>query len=215
MVIARAQGHELTVIDRLREPVRLAEGLLPDGTLDPNVQARAVDCLKRFGERLRELPAGQVRAVGTNTLRKASRDLGFRSRAKDALGHAIEIVSGQEEARLIYQGICHAQPYAGRRLAVDIGGGSTEIIVGAGLEVLRAHSLYMGCVSYSKRFFPDGALTRDAFREAETAVALELRGAREELRGMHWETSIGSSGTINAISELLRDSQGGPEITLP
>ena len=191
MVIARSTGLDLTILDKIKESVRLAQGLRDDGSIDEDVQARALDCLQRFGQRLRGLPVGQVRAVGTNTLRRASEQEQFRDRAVEALGHPIEVISGQEEARLIYQGINHAQPFAGQRLAVDIGGGSTEVMVGSGPELLRAHSLFMGCVSYTKRFFPNGVIDRESFRAAETAVALELRGIRKQLRSYGWETAIG------------------------
>lgn len=216
MVIGRWTGIDLIVVDKIKEPVRLAEGLRRDGTIDESVQQRALDCLQRFGQRLQGLPPGCVRAVGTNTLRRASEQEQFRERAVETLGHPIEVISGQEEARLIYQGIHHAQPFAGQRLALDIGGGSTELMVARGADLLRAHSLFMGCVSYTKRYFPEGEIDRDCFRLAETAVALELRGIRQQLRSYGWEAAIGSSGTVNAVAELLRlNDLGGPGITLP
>lgn len=217
MVIARAFAHDLHILDRLREPVRLAEALGEDGRLGGAAAERALECLARFGQRLRGLPPSQVRAVGTNTLRRAVNAREFAREAHRALGHPIEVISGQEEARLIYLGVSHMHPLEGRRrLVVDVGGGSTEIIVGEGFEVLRSHSLYMGCVNQTRVHFPGGVLTREAFRTAETAAALELRAVREGLRHMGWDAAIGSSGTIGAVSELLRvNGWEGPAITLP
>jgi len=216
MVIARQSGDDVIVVDRLREPVRLADGLAPDGTLSPEAEARALECLARFGQRLRDIPPSQLRAVGTNTFRRAKRGSGFRVRASRALNHPIEIVSGQEEARLIYFGVANTMPMVlEHRLVVDIGGGSTEVIVGREFEVLRAHSLFMGCVTYTREFFPDGRLTKSAFRAAETAAQLEMRGVRELIRQLGWEMAVGASGTIHAASELLaRNGLGGPAITL-
>jgi exopolyphosphatase/guanosine-5'-triphosphate,3'-diphosphate pyrophosphatase len=217
MVIARYLEHDLLMMDRLREPVRLAEGLLPDESIAAEVAERAIACLERFGQRLRGIPRSQVRAVGTNTLRQAQNARDFAARARKALGHPIEIISGQEEARLVYLGVSHTNPPQGtRRLAVDIGGGSTEVIVGEGFEALRSHSLFMGCVRFSREFFPGGAITRDGFRLAETAAGLELQTVREPLRAMGWDSAVGSSGTINAVSDLLKlNGLGGPEISLP
>ncbi|NNE43215.1 MAG: exopolyphosphatase, partial [Gemmatimonadetes bacterium] len=153
---------------------------------------------------------------GTNTLRRARNAREFLDAARHALGRPVEIISGQEEARLIYLGIAHVNPLEGsKRLAVDIGGGSTEIIVGRGFDPLRSHSLDMGCVRASRKYFPDGVITRDAFRKAELAAALELRAVREAFRTLGWDAAIGSSGTINAVSELLRaNGWDGPEMTL-
>jgi exopolyphosphatase/guanosine-5'-triphosphate,3'-diphosphate pyrophosphatase len=153
---------------------------------------------------LRSVPSVRVRAVGTNTLRRAKNADEFRVKSQAALGHPIEIVSGQEEARLIYLGVAQDQFSTATRLLADIGGGSTEILLGKGYEVLRAHSLFMGCVNYSKRFFPDGVLRKDRFRKAEIAAALELRAIQHDLRRMGWDRCLGSSGTIIAVREILR-----------
>ena len=216
MVIARLVELGLQILDRLREPVRLAEGLRNGSPLAGEVKERALAALEMFGQRLRDLPTDRVRAVGTNTLRLASSDMEFRRDARRALGHPIEVISGQEEARLIYQGISHTNPDpGGLRLAVDIGGGSTEVMIGKGFKLRRAHSLELGCVSMSKRFFPKGTITRGRFRDAQTAVALEFRPMREELRALGWAAAIGSSGTINAAAEILRlAGLGSGEITL-
>ncbi|GAB4370727.1 MAG: exopolyphosphatase [Acidobacteriota bacterium] len=207
MLIARLDETGVRVLDRLREPVRLAAGLDAGGRITPEAAARALGCLARFGERLRELPPEQVRAVGTNTLRRAANAAEFREAAERALGHAIEVISGVEEARLIYLGVhTSSPPVAGRRLVVDIGGGSTEVILGEGPAILRAHSLFMGCVTWSERFFGDG-ITREAFRRAETAAELEIQPIAARLREIGWKSAAGASGTIAAIARLVARSE--------
>lgn len=208
MVIARLTGHDLQILDRIREPVRLAEGLRPDGGLDEAVQQRALGCLHRFGERLQNIPPERVRAVGTNTLRLAKNAPGFRTAARAALGHTIEVISGAEEARLVYLGVAHTTPARReRRLVVDIGGGSTELITGKGFDVHLGSSLYMGCVTFSRKYFPNGDITREEFRRAQHAAALELQAVREPLRAEGWERCIGTSGTVEAISQILRQME--------
>ena len=150
MVVARYSHGQLIIQDRIREMVRLAAGLDEQGRLDRTAIETALACLERFGQRLREMRAESVRVVGTNTLRRAKRKGAFLDRARAALGHPIEIISGIEEARLIHLGVVQTMPSEpGRRLVVDIGGGSTEIIIGEGLHAKRLESLYMGCVSLS------------------------------------------------------------------
>ena len=216
MVVARFFGDDLSILDRLREPVRLADGLEPTNRIDAAAQGRAIECLERFGQRIRGLPGRCVRAVGTNTLRLAKSDKDFRMKARAALGYPIEVVSGQEEARLIYQGISHTLPRrTDRLLAVDIGGGSTEVMLGRGFDLELAHSLFMGCVSYSKQYFPDGKIERSGFRKAETSAALELRTIAGPLRDADCPNVVGSSGTIEAVMDLVRENKlGGPPITL-
>ena len=207
MVIARQNGHDLQILDRIREPVRLAEGLGPDGTLEESVQQRALVCLQRFGERLQNIPPERVRAVGTNTLRLAKGAAGFRTAARAALGHTIEVISGAEEARLVYLGVAHTTPARReRRLVVDIGGGSTELITGRDFDVGFGASLYMGCVNFSQRFFPGGKVSREDFRRAQQAAALELQTVRQQLLEQGWERCLGTSGTIEAISQILRQN---------
>ncbi len=208
MVIARLEDQGLRILDRLREPVRLAAGLEQAGRITPEAAVRAVACLQRFGERLRELPEDQVRAVGTNALRKAANAAELREAAEIALGHRIEVISGYEEARLIYLGVsASSPPVEGRRLVIDIGGGSTELIIGRGPEILRAHSLFMGCVIFSERFF-GGGVTREAFRRAETAAELEIRPIASRLRDLGWDAVTGASGTIEALVALARAPGG-------
>ncbi len=213
MIVARVDGGELRLIDRLRERVRLASGLDAAHRLSEEAMERGLACLTRFGQRVRELPLGTVRAAGTNTLRQAKNAGLFLERAQAALGHPIDVIAGREEARLIYLGVAHGVPDdAGRRLVIDIGGGSTECILGEGFEPIATESMFMGCVSYSTRFFPDGALSRDAFRRAQTAAALELQSIERSYRRLGFGTCYGSSGTVLAIAELVAQngwSEGG------
>ena len=180
MIVGRLQNDQVQLIDRLREPVRLAEGLTADHNLEAHVAERALDCLQRFGQRIRDLPVGNVRAVGTNTLRRAQAASGFLDQAQEALGQRIEIISGIEEARLVYLGVAHslADP-GGRRLVVDIGGGSTELIIGEGFQPIKLESLYMGCVGMSQRFFADGSIEKSAMKNAILTARLELQASKQ------------------------------------
>ncbi len=207
MVIARLDHDSLQIVDRLREPVRLAAGLQPDGSLDDASRERALSALDRFGQRLRDLGAEQVRVVGTNTLRKAKNAHGFLHAASERLGHHIDIIPGREEARLIYLGVSHGIAGAPtRRLVVDIGGGSTECIVGDSFEPVAVHSLYMGCVSYTAQFFRDGKVSRKRMNNAKVAASLELQPVATSLRQHGWERAIGASGTIRSVAEILNQA---------
>jgi len=217
MVIADVVDGALRRRDSLREGVRLAATLGPDGRLTGEGEQRALACLARFGERLRELPRANVRAVGTNTLRKARGSRAFLEKAKAALGHPVEVISGQEEARLVYQGVANdLGPGDERRLVVDIGGGSTECILGRGTVAERMESLYVGCVGMTLSHFPDGKLRRDSLRRAVMATRVELEGLQGELRGAGWEVCAGSSGTVRAIAAVVRRNGWSADgITLP
>nr|WP_123400874.1 exopolyphosphatase [Inmirania thermothiophila] len=205
LVIARAEGGTLRVLDRLREMVQLGAGLDDDGRLRPQAEARALACLERFGQRLRTMAPGTVRAVGTNALRRARHPEGFLARAEVALGHPVEVVSGIEEARLVYLGVAHTLPDPHlRTLVVDIGGGSTELVIGEGYRPLELESLYMGCLSWSERFFPKGRIGEEAMREAELAAEVEVEGALGRLRRLGWARAVGSSGTARAALAAAR-----------
>ena len=207
MIVARVDDGQLRIVDRMRERVRLAMGLDAAHRLNDEATERALACLTRFGQRVRELPPGAVRAAGTNTLRQAKNSAAFLERAQAALGHPIDIIAGREEARLIYLGVSHGVPNEdGRRLVVDIGGGSTECILGEGFEAVATESLFMGCVGYSTRFFPGGALDRDSFRRAQTAAALELQSITTSYRRLGWSSCYGSSGTVLALAELVQQN---------
>ena len=191
------------MLDGLREPVRLATGLTSEKYLDAAAQQRALAALGRFAERLRDLPREAVRVVGTNSLRVAKNAADFIPQAEHVLGFPIEVIAGREEARLIYLGVAHGLPQSkDNRLVIDIGGGSTEFIIGNGLAPLKLESLYMGCVSFSSRFFPDGKITKQNLKQAELAARNELQTIVADYRGQ-WQQAIGSSGTARAISEIL------------
>ncbi len=205
MVVAQLDHDELRVIDRLRERTALAEGLDDSDRLKAKVADRALECLERFGQRLAHMPADSVRVVGTNTLRRMRESRAFLSKAQAALGHRIEIISGREEARLIYLGVTHAHvDDSRRRLVVDIGGGSTECILGEGPEILESDSLQMGCVRWSTKFFPNGEITKERMDRAQIAAGLELQGIARRYRSLGWESAVGSSGTIVACEEMVR-----------
>jgi exopolyphosphatase/guanosine-5'-triphosphate,3'-diphosphate pyrophosphatase len=203
MIVANMVDGNIVVVDRIRESVRLAAGLDRSRNITPEARDRALACLRRFGERIKGLPQDAVSAVGTNTLRKAKNSNDFLIAANDALGFAIETITGLEEARLIYLGVTHSMAGAeGRRLVVDIGGGSTELIIGEQFETLYRESLYMGCVSMSRKWFADGKLTTKAFRSARIQAMLELRPVKRFYSSLGWQNAIGASGTIKAISKV-------------
>jgi len=205
MVIARVDHGGIQIVDRLREPVRLAAGLQEDGTLDEESQQRALKCLTLFGQRLRDFGAERVRAVGTNTLRQARNSRKVLRDASQALGQRIDIITGREEARLIYLGVSHGIAGAPmRRLVVDIGGGSSELIIGDGFETVSVHSMYMGCVGFTRQFFADGKISRKRMDSAKLAASLELQPVEAKLRAMGWERAIGASGTIRSVAEILQ-----------
>ena len=217
LIVAYDHGDRLQVVDRHKEMVRLAEGLKVDNTLSASVAARAIACLKRLGQRIRDLPPGNVRVVGTNTLRKARNSQDFIEAAERALGHRVEIISGREEARLIYLGVSHSlepiEDSAESRLVVDIGGGSTELILGRQFQPHLMESLYMGCVSMSETCFGDGKLLEHRFRDAENAARQELEVLEAIYRARGWDTVIGASGTILAIHDAILELTGERGIT--
>jgi exopolyphosphatase / guanosine-5'-triphosphate,3'-diphosphate pyrophosphatase len=205
MIVARERGGQLVVQDRMRERVSLAAGLDAERRLGAAAIDRALECLRRFGQRINHLPHDRVRAVGTNTLRQAKNGGEVLRRAEEALGHPIEVISGREEARLVYLGVAQTNPQEhGRRLVVDIGGGSTECILGDGFEIVEADSLYMGCVSYSERFFAGGAVTEKRFDDAEVAAELELMPIARPYKKLGWQQALGCSGTIHSIAAIAR-----------
>ncbi len=204
MVVARRHEKDIQVVDRLREMVRLGGGLTRERRLTAEAAERAIACLGRFGQRVADLPPDRVRAVGTNTLRQLRDGGAFLRRAEAALGHSIEIIAGREEARLIYLGVAHGLATGPeRRLVCDIGGGSTELIVGDGFEPKLMESTHLGCVSMSRRFFHDGSISVKAMDEAELAGALEIRPIKHLYREAGWQAAVGSSGTIRAIREVI------------
>jgi exopolyphosphatase/guanosine-5'-triphosphate,3'-diphosphate pyrophosphatase len=210
--VARVEGEQLYMLDGLRESVRLAAGLTADKYLDADAQQRALAALARFAERLRDLPREAVRAVGTNSLRVAKNAADFIPQAERALGFPIEVIAGHEEARLIYLGVAHGLPPSkDNRLVMDIGGGSTEFIIGNGFTPLKLESLYMGCINFSNRFFPSGKITKQNLNQADFAARNELQTIVADYKGQ-WQQALGSSGTAKAIAEILEQngySKGG------
>lgn len=216
MVVARHSHGQLIILDRLRESVRLGAGLDEQGRLKREAIDVALGCLERFGQRLRDMKAESVRVVGTNTLRKAKRKGAFLDRARSALGHPIEVISGIEEARLIYLGVANTMPSEpGRRLVADIGGGSTEIIIGEGLHAKKLESLHMGCVGMSSRIFNDGVITEKRMKRARLAARLELEPVQATFKNYGWDQAVGSSGTIRSVSDILRARPGGDGVITP
>lgn len=204
MVVARYLLGQLRIVDRIKETVRLAEGLDGRGGLNPDVMPRALECLSRFGQRLSAIPPHRVRAIATNTVRQLSNPRAFLMPAETALGHAIDVVAGREEARLIYLGVAHGSPTQDgqRRLVMDIGGGSTEFIIGQGFETLERESLQMGCIATTRRFFSDGKLSRKRWKDARTEITAEFQQFATAYRTRGWHDAMGASGTIKAICDV-------------
>jgi len=208
--VGRVVGDQVYPLDALREPVRLGAGLNRDKRIEEDTQERALACLKRFGERLRGFDRHAVRAIGTNTLRVAKNAAAFLRKAEAALGFPIEVVAGREEARLIYLGVAHELPASReKRLVVDIGGGSTEIVIGSGYRPQKLESLFMGCVSYSLRFFEDGKVSKSAMKEAELAARNELQPIVARFRRGNWQQVVGSSGTVRALADVIEQNGFG------
>ena len=203
--VARVEEDHIYPLDSLKETVRLGAGLGADNMIDQETCERALACLNRFGERLRGLPRNAVRVVGTNTFRVAKNAQEFIQQAEAALGFPIEIIAGREEARLIYIGVSHGMPELNeKRLVVDIGGGSTELIIGTGQQPQQMESLYMGCVSYSQRFFKNGKINKNNMRDADLAARAELQSVRGKYSTEHWQHAVGSSGTAKALAEVMQ-----------
>jgi exopolyphosphatase/guanosine-5'-triphosphate,3'-diphosphate pyrophosphatase len=208
--IARLRGGAYKSLGYWKEPIRLGAGLDAEQNLTEAAMARALDCLRRFGAELQGFAPERVRAVATQTLREARNRDAFLLRAQEALGHPVEVIAGREEARLIYAGVSRLQPSEAPRLVIDIGGRSTELILGQGTHPLRAESFAVGSVGLSVRFFPQGLLTAEAFRQAQVAAAAELEEAQAMFaKGRSepdWQEALGASGTVGAVSSLLQAS---------
>jgi exopolyphosphatase/guanosine-5'-triphosphate,3'-diphosphate pyrophosphatase len=204
--IAQLHGGRYRRVDYLKETVRLGAGLDARGHLGDEAAARGLECLGRFARRLEGLAASQVRAVATQTLREAKNRDAFLLRAQGALGRPIEIVSGREEARLIFAGVARLQPSTVPRLVVDIGGRSTEMILGRGTRPRQAESFQVGSVSLSMKYFPERRFSEKAFREAQVAAGAELEEAMRQFSPKHWREALGASGTVGAVSQVLAAS---------
>ncbi|GGX97451.1 exopolyphosphatase [Litchfieldella qijiaojingensis] len=212
LLVANYLDDELQVVAKLGEKVQLAAGLDAQNRLSEDAIGRALDCLARFAPFIDGIPPAHLRVVGTNALRAATNSHTLIERAEALLGHDIEVIAGREEARLIYLGAAHAlADVLGRRLIVDIGGGSTEFIIGEKFEPLALESLDMGCVAFTKRFFADGEITEKRFRRAELTALSELANIRRHFCELGWVDPVGSSGTIKAAAAVLATSGESPE----
>ncbi len=210
MVVARREHGELRVIDRIREMVRIAGGLDAEGRLDRDTHERAVGCLARFGQRLAEIPNRQIRAVGTQTFRRLRSPRPFLVVAETALGCPIDIISGREEARLVWLGAqLGTATQEPARVVIDIGGGSTEIVAGRERDPVLTESLQYGCVSVTRQAFPDGRITERAWTRMREEIAEELLPVQAGLRAVGWQRAIGTSGTIRALQSIcaVRDGE--------
>lgn len=204
MVLAKTDQREIRILERIGEKVQLAAGISADLQLQDDAIERGLDCLRRFAQLINDLPQGAVRIVGTSSLRVAHNRRVFIQREEQILGHDIDVISGREEARLIYLGVSHTlADTPGKRLVVDIGGGSTEFIIGQQFESQLRGSLQMGCVGFTQRFFKDGKVTPARYAQAYTAARLELMELEQSLRRLGWQDTVGASGTIRSIGQAL------------
>ena len=202
--IGRFDHNQIARVEYLKETVRQGNGLDGDRNLSLGAMQRGWDCLARFAERLAGFKKNQVRAVATQTLREARNRDEFLNRAHKILGFPIDVVSGREEARLIYQGVSRLLPQSGeRRLVVDIGGRSTEMILGRGFEARMTESYRVGSVAWSMKYFSKGVFSAESFLLAEIAAKAVLDEAIEKYRPNHWDVAYGSSGTIGAVGDVL------------
>lgn len=215
MVLAKPDRTEIRPLERLGEKVQLGAGLDDQHQLSEEAMQRGLDCLRRFAQLINGMPKGAVRIVATNALREARNRNEFIRHANEILGHPVELISGREEARLIYLGVSHTLPTAaGKRLVVDIGGGSTEFIIGENFEPLLRESLQMGSVSYTRNHFADGKITPARYAQAYTAARLELMSIENALQRLGWQEAVGSSGTIRAVGLAIQgDGHSNGEVT--
>ncbi|QDF68346.1 exopolyphosphatase [Shewanella sp. SNU WT4] len=204
MLVARTRGHQPQVIAKYKRKVRLAEGVV-DGRLNDEVMQRGLDCLAMFGDMLQyhQVPHGNVAVVATATLRTINNADDFSAKAEPLLGHPIEVISGMREAELIYQGMVANTKGYGRRLVLDIGGASTEFIVGEGQEVLFKGSVGFGCVTFTRRFFADSPYQLQDFDDAAVAVEEILGSDKARLKELGWHGVVGASGSVQSVIELL------------
>jgi exopolyphosphatase len=203
MVVARVVGQSLQIISRHKQRVHLASGLDSQQNLDQAAIQRGLNCLTMFAERLQGFAPENVRIAATYTLRQARNAHVFLKRAESIMPYPIEIIPGTEEARLIYLGVAHTQPDTGRKLIVDIGGGSTELVIGEEFDTHVLYSKHMGCVSYNKNHFQNTKLNSTNFAAAQLAAQQKMESITSQYRKFGWDKAVGSSGTIKAIREVL------------
>ncbi|AWL11268.1 Exopolyphosphatase [Saliniradius amylolyticus] len=204
LVIARVIAGSVQILHRVKERVRLAEGLNADNILEPEAIERGLAALAKMADSLQGFHPDSVRIVATNTLRNATNARDFIKAARSVIPYPIEIISGMEEARLIYQGVAHTTDAKGQHLVIDIGGGSTEFIIGTGFQPQLMRSIQMGCVSFNQRYFAKGKLTEKRFNKAMTAVQQEMEFIQHKYRKLGWDRAIGTSGTIKALTSAAQ-----------
>ena len=214
MLVVREVAGSIQTLTRIKRKVRLAAGLSADNHLSPEAMERGWQCLRLFAERLQDIPPQQIRVVATATLRLAVNAGEFIAAAQAILGCPVQVISGEEEARLIYQGVAHTTGGDDRRLVVDIGGASTELVTGTGAQATSLFSLSMGCVTWLERYFTDRNLAKENFDEAENAAREVLRPVMDELRYHGWKVCVGASGTVQALQEIMMAQGMDERITL-
>ena len=203
MIVARILNGSIQILSRLKQKVKLAEGLDENGILDQAAITRGVNCLALFAERLQGFRAENVNVVGTYTLRRAQNKEEFLRQAQIVFPYPINIISGKTEAKLIYLGVSHTQPESGRKLVVDIGGGSTEMIIGDDFSPLNAESRDMGCVSFARQFFPNGEISEHHFNRAKQSAVSKITDFAPAYRKLGWQYALGSSGTIKTVHQVI------------
>ncbi|ANI85109.1 guanosine-5'-triphosphate,3'-diphosphate diphosphatase [Kosakonia oryzae] len=214
MLVVREVAGSIQTLSRIKRKVRLAAGLSNENQLSQEAMERGWQCLRLFSERLQDIPAQQIRVVATATLRLAVNAQEFLNKAQVILGCPVQVISGEEEARLIYQGVAHTTGGADQRLVVDIGGASTELVTGTGAQTTSLFSLSMGCVTWLERFFTDRNLGQENFDAAEHAAREVLRPVADELRRHGWKVCVGASGTVQALQEIMMAQGMDERITL-
>ncbi len=214
MLVVREVAGSIQTLSRIKRKVRLAAGLNSDNALSAEAMERGWQCLRLFAERLQDIPPAQIRVVATATLRLAVNADEFLAKARDILGCPVQVISGEEEARLIYQGVAHTTGGEDQRLVVDIGGASTELVTGTGAQTTSLFSLPMGCVTWLERYFADRNLTKDNFGLAENAAREVLRPITDTLNYHGWKVCVGASGTVQALQEIMMAQGMDERITL-
>lgn len=214
MLVVREVAGSIQTLTRIKRKVRLAAGLNSESVLSPEAMERGWQCLRLFAERLQDIPQNQIRVVATATLRLAVNADVFLQKAQQILGCPVQVIRGEEEARLIYQGVAHTTGGDDRRLVVDIGGASTELVTGTGAQTTSLFSLSMGCVTWLERFFSDRNLAQENFAAAEAAAAEVLSPVISELKSHGWKICVGASGTVQALQEIMMAQGMDERITL-
>jgi len=214
MLVVREVAGSIQTVARIKRKVRLAAGLDADSQLSHEAMERGWQCLRLFSEQLQDIPADQIQVVATATLRLAKNASLFIDHAQQLLGCTINVISGEDEARLIYQGVAHTTGGSDRRLVVDIGGGSTELVTGEGAKTTALFSLSMGCVTWLERFFGNRNLGKHNFEQAELAARAIIAPVAERLRVHHWDVCVGASGTVQALQEIMVAQGMDERITL-